>query len=131
MARLFADEQFPIAVTNELRALGHDVVTTQQINQSKFGDSKDDELVLSIAMSQERALLTLNRKDFTALHNRLRGHRGIVLCRQEAEFERQAKQINQIIRDHEREHGHLDGQLIDVPPLEPQGKRRSRRRKRG
>ena len=32
MARLYANENFPLPVVNELRRLGHDVLTTQRIH---------------------------------------------------------------------------------------------------
>jgi len=67
MAKLLADENFPLPVVSALRQLGHDVLTTSEAglaNQS-IGDS----VGLNFAHSQGRAVLTLNRKHFVRLHN--------------------------------------------------------------
>lgn len=34
MARLYANENFPLPVVNELRRLGHDVLTTQDTDRA-------------------------------------------------------------------------------------------------
>ena len=62
MARFYADEQFPFPVVELLRSLGHDVLTVQEAGNA---DQRipDDE-VLAFAISQERAILTINKYDF-------------------------------------------------------------------
>lgn len=66
MARLCADEQFPRQVSDLLRAMGHDVLTVQQAGKANLGIA--DEAVLAFAISDDRAVLTLNRQDFIRLH---------------------------------------------------------------
>ena len=44
MARLYANENFPLPVVNELRRLGHDVLTTQDTDRA--GKAVPDEEVL-------------------------------------------------------------------------------------
>jgi hypothetical protein len=66
LARLFADENFPLPVVEELRILGHDVVTILETGMAGMGVSDAD--VLSNAISEGRAVLTLNRKHFIQLH---------------------------------------------------------------
>ena len=66
MARLFADENFPLPVVEELRALGYDVLTIHDIGKS--GQRVSDEDVLDAARTDHRAVLTLNRKHFMQLH---------------------------------------------------------------
>ena len=68
MARLFADENFPDPVVEELRALGHDVQTLHETGRS--GQRVSDEEVLQAALSEQRSVLTLNRKHFLQLHRR-------------------------------------------------------------
>ena len=62
MARLYSNENFPLPVVEELRGLGHDVMTTQETGQA--GRALPDETVLAFAHDEGRALLTLNRKHF-------------------------------------------------------------------
>lgn len=68
MARILADEQFPARIQDCLRRLGHDVIHTRQLDDSKFGDGKSDEDVLRHAAADQRIVLTLNYLDFRALH---------------------------------------------------------------
>ena len=64
MARLYANENFPLPVVLELRRLGHDVLTTQEAGKSNQAISDED--VLTFACAETRAVLTLNRKHFLA-----------------------------------------------------------------
>lgn len=67
MARLYPNENFPLPVVEELRRLGHDVLTVQETG--KGNQAVPDEDVLAFAVSENRAVLTLNRKHFVRLHN--------------------------------------------------------------
>ncbi len=77
MARLYANENFPLPVVVELRRLGHDVLTIHEIG--KAGQSVSDEAVLAFASSDSRAVLTLNRKHFIRLHT-LNQSTGVLSC---------------------------------------------------
>jgi hypothetical protein len=79
MADLYADENFPLPVIEELRRLGFDVLTMYE--DDKANQSLTDEEVLSIAGEKKRALLTANRKHFIQLHRRQPNHNGIIVCR--------------------------------------------------
>ena len=68
MANLYANENFPLKVVEELRRLGHDVLTTQEAG--KAGQAVPDEEVLDYAVAGSRAVLTLNRRHFIRLHHR-------------------------------------------------------------
>jgi Domain of unknown function (DUF5615) len=59
MARLYANENFPLPVVEELRQLGYDVLTTSE--SGKAGVAIPDAEVLAFAVAEGRALLTLNR----------------------------------------------------------------------
>ena len=76
MARLYSDEHFPFPVVEELRHLGHDVVTIQERGQANLRVS--DDAVLAFAHTEGRALLTQNRWDFIRLHNQGKKHSGII-----------------------------------------------------
>jgi predicted nuclease of predicted toxin-antitoxin system len=78
MARLYADEQYPYPVVEFLRALGHDVLTVQEAGRANQGISDSD--VLAFATSENRAVITQNRKDFLRLHRIQPDHAGIIAC---------------------------------------------------
>jgi len=66
MARLYADENFPLPIVDALRTLGHDVLTIYEDGKGNLG--YPDESVLRDATQYERAVLTMNRKHFRLLH---------------------------------------------------------------
>jgi hypothetical protein len=92
MARLYANENFPRQVVEELRRLGYDVLTVLETGNA--GISWPDHEVLAFAVSEDRIVLTLNRKHFRALHVNDPNHCGIVTC-----TVGQAGRIDQAIRD--------------------------------
>jgi hypothetical protein len=63
MARLYTNENFPLAAVEELRRLGHDVLTCQEAGQAS--QAIPDEAVLDFARAAGRALVSLNRRRFT------------------------------------------------------------------
>jgi predicted nuclease of predicted toxin-antitoxin system len=66
MARLFADENFPLPTVEALRRLGHNVLTLHEAG--KVQKSTPDNIVLEMASADGRAIVTLNRKHFVQLH---------------------------------------------------------------
>lgn len=79
MARIYSNENFPKRVVEELRRLGHDVVTSFEAGRAN--QKVPDEDVLAFATEQQRAVLTLNRFDFIRLHGGTQGaHGGIIVC---------------------------------------------------
>jgi hypothetical protein len=78
VASFYADENFRYPVVEELRKLGHDVLTPQQAGRA--GQGIGDEDVLEDARTMSRILLTQNRGDFKKLHRKGLPHRGIVVC---------------------------------------------------
>jgi hypothetical protein len=105
MARLYSNENFPLPVVEELRELGHDVLTIQETGKAE--QSVADEAVLSFAIEEKRAVLTLNRKHFIRLHT---GHAGIIVCTFDPDFIDQAHRIHAAIKSQTP----LSGQLIRV-----------------
>jgi len=51
MARLYADEQFPRDVSEQLQTMGHDVLTVQEAGNANLGIP--DEEVLAFAVSNK------------------------------------------------------------------------------
>jgi len=91
VARLLADENFPLPVTARLRILGHDVVTLEDLGRSD--QRLTDEAVLALATEHGRAVLTLNRRHFVRLHGDVLDHAGIVVCSLDIDFVGQARRI--------------------------------------
>ena len=108
MARFYADEQFPRQVVELLRALGHDVLTVQEAGNA--GLKIPDDKVLEFAVSEERAVLTLNRHDFFRLHRSQPDHAGIIACKDDSDRQRMAARIHEMISVEET----LKGKLIRV-----------------
>lgn len=108
MARLYANENFPLPVVVALRRLGHDVVTIQE--SGKANQEYPDEDVLAVAGNDERIVLTINRKDFIRLHQLMPNHHGIIVCTADLDFAGQARRIHEAIA----EQGRLTGKLVRV-----------------
>ena len=77
MARLFADENFPFPVVEQLRRMGHDVVTVA--DAGKAGQSLADKAIVELATADQRAVVTLNRRHFVRLHAAEPSHAGIIV----------------------------------------------------
>ncbi len=92
MARLYSNENFPLPVVEELRRLGHDVLTVQEAGNANL-EIPDDE-VLAFAGAAGRAILTINRRDFIRLQRRQPQHAGIVVYTADLDFVRQAQRIH-------------------------------------
>ncbi|MEA5594093.1 DUF5615 family PIN-like protein [Rivularia sp. UHCC 0363] len=108
MARFYADEQFPFPVVEHLRNSGHDVLTVREAG--KANQSIPDDQVLAFAVSQERAILTINRDDFISLHRRDDKHFGIIVCTNNRNWEQFAARIDKAVTAEES----LQGKLIRV-----------------
>jgi hypothetical protein len=108
MAQLYANENFPFPVVEELRRLGHDVLTIQETGAA--GQATPDDQVLALATADNRAVLTLNRQHFIRLHKSSPKHGGIIACTFDPQFQDQASRIHAAIQPHPE----LAGKLIRV-----------------
>ncbi len=108
MARFYSNENFPLPVVERLRALGHDALTVQEAG--KADRAWPDKEVLVFATSENRAVLTLNRRHFMRLHREDSNHGGIVVCKFDPDFNGQAERIHKAIAGITS----LSGQLIRV-----------------
>ena len=96
MARLYTNENFPFPVVEELRRLGHDVLTIQETG--KAGQAVPDEAVLAFANAEQRVLVTLNRRHFIRLHLASSDHPGMVTCTFDPDFKGQAHRIHEALK---------------------------------
>jgi hypothetical protein len=92
MARFYSNENFPLPVVLELRAAGHDVLTS--LEAGRANQKIPDDQVLAFATLENRILLTLNRRHFVRLHNLGAVHAGIVACTVDADYSAQAARIH-------------------------------------
>ena len=98
MARFYSNENFPLLTVVKLRELGHEVVTALEAGNANQRIS--DEAVLAFAILGNRAVLTINRKHFVALHRQVAAHCGIVVCSLDADFAGQANRIHEAVSVH-------------------------------
>lgn len=114
MARLYADEHFPVGIVYALRRLGHDVTTVRETGASRSGDKMPDELVLQYAAQQQRVVLTFNERDFRALHLFSARHFGILCCPEPdpTAFKKVARQIDRYLKVND-----MNSRFEKLPPL--------------
>ena len=94
---LYADENFPLRVVEELRRLGHDVLTA--LEDGKANRAITDADLLARATELKRTLLTLNRQDFKRLHLQVPNHAGIIICTEDPDRLGQAERISVAIAE--------------------------------
>jgi hypothetical protein len=108
VARLYSNENFPAPVVDELRNFGHDVVSI--LERQRAGEGVPDAEVLVLATAEQRAVITINRRDFIRLHKQSAQHAGIIVCTADTDFRGQAQRIHDAIQ----RAGDLRGELIRV-----------------
>ena len=94
---LYADENFPLRVVEELRRIGIDVLTV--LDDGRANQSIPDRDILARASELGRAIVTLNRRDFKRLHLQIPDHSGIIICTEDPDRLNQAQTIAQAIAD--------------------------------
>lgn len=109
MVKLYANENFPVETVLSLRKRGYDVVTTHEAGNSNL--KIPDEEVLAFAVVNERAVISVNRKDFKRLHRLYPLHFGFIVCTKNDDFENFAECIHKVLLQHE---GGISNQLIKV-----------------
>jgi predicted nuclease of predicted toxin-antitoxin system len=102
---LYADENFPLRVVEELRRLGIDVLTA--FEDGRANQSITDQDILARATELGRAIVTLDRRDFKRLHTYAPDHSGIIICTEDPDRIYQAQTIAQSIADAVELHGKL------------------------
>ena len=79
---LYADEDFALPVVEDLRRMGHDVVTAQEDGRTSTPDAD----ILARAHALGRAVLTYNRRHFERLHRQGQEHGGILSAKRDRNF---------------------------------------------
>ncbi len=97
MERLYVNENFPLPTVKLLREFGHDVLTSADAGNAN--QRIPDEDVLQFAISQNRILVTLNRKDFIQIHKTIPIHSGIIICTVDNDFVRFTDRIQKVLED--------------------------------
>ena len=105
MAQLYANENFPLPVVEELRRLGHNVLTTYE--SGRAGIAVPDDEVLAFTVAEKRVLLTINRKHFIRLHRQKPDHTGIVVCTFDLDFVALAQRIHDALEVQPDMNGYL------------------------
>jgi predicted nuclease of predicted toxin-antitoxin system len=95
MARLYGNENFRRRIVETLRELGHDVLTSFEAGNANLGIPDDE--VLDFARSDNRIVLTFNRKDFIRLHYQNPIHPGIIVCTDDRDNIALANRIHEAI----------------------------------
>ena len=95
-------------MVEELRRLGHDVLTTLQA--SRANQAIPDDAVFEFAIQEGRAILTLNRRNFFRLARNQSSHSGVIACSEDFDFLKQAAQIHREISAYPS----LDGKVIRI-----------------
>ena len=79
MHLILQDEDVPSMAVEELRRLGHDVISLNDLALNNIG-LPDDE-VLEVAIALGRAVVTHNKKHYIRLHRITEGrHTGLIVC---------------------------------------------------
>lgn len=100
--------KFPLRVVEELRRLGHDVLTA--VEDGRANQSIADEDLLVRATEAGRAVLTLNRVDFKRLHRQHPDHAGIIICTEDPDRVGQAGRVATALE----QAGEVQGLLVRV-----------------
>jgi hypothetical protein len=87
---LYADEDFPYPVVEELRLLAHDIITAQSDGRA----ASPDPVILARAHSLGRTVLTCNRKHYERLHRQGLDHSGILSAKRDGDHAALAARID-------------------------------------
>ncbi|MCU0345307.1 MAG: DUF5615 family PIN-like protein [Saprospiraceae bacterium] len=109
MAKIYADENFNLKSIARLKELGHDVLTPHDTGQAN--QRVPDPNVLDYALKTERIVLTFDRKDYARLHLQYPAHHGIIICKQDTDFNALALRIHLAI---EAAKGDLHNQILRI-----------------
>jgi len=97
MFKFYSNENFPMDIVRELRKLGYNVLTSYDAGQANQGIPDED--VLTFAIQQERAVITLNRDDFIELHRSGIPHNGIIICKTDRDYVGQAQTLHTYLQE--------------------------------
>ncbi|WP_041237668.1 DUF5615 family PIN-like protein [Gloeothece citriformis] len=116
MTRFYSNENFPIDLVKQLRQLGYDVLTSYDAGQAN--QAIEDLKVLEFAHNNSRVVITLNREDFITLHKQGKEHSGIIICKEDRDYQGQADKIHEFIST---DINSLKGRLIRIKKQNQKG----------
>lgn len=87
MLRFYGNENLPFLMIKALRDKGYDILTSYEAGQAN--QCIPDDQVLAYATEKDRIVITLNRDDFIALHNQGINHKGIIVCKDDRDYQGQ------------------------------------------
>jgi len=93
MARFYADEDFAEPIVRELQRLGHEVDSVIWSGRRQSADLR----VLQDATTDQRIVLTFNRRDYHRLHQANPNHAGIVSCTRDNDVAALAQRIHDAV----------------------------------
>lgn len=124
MARLYSNENLPIDLVRFLRQFNHDVLTSYDAGRAN--QNIPDHEVLAFAIADNRSVITLNRQDFIRLHRSGIAHSGIIICKEDRNYQGQAEALhyyletlgnamdNRLIRVQKQNQPKAEGQIFIV-----------------
>lgn len=97
MVRIYTNENIPKELADKLRELGYDVLT---VKEAGYANKRIPDIdVLKFAISEQRLILTFNKRDFSNLHKKYPDHYGIILCTPDIDLEDLALRIHNSLRE--------------------------------
>ena len=105
MVPLYADEDVPLGLINELRAIGYDVLRAHEAGRA--GQGIPDHAQLGYATQVGRVMLTKNRRHFHILHNQSTLHGGIVTFTDDMDRPALAKRVHEKLLESQTHAGRL------------------------
>lgn len=103
-------------LVNQLRQLGYDVLTSYEAGQAN--QAINDGEVLDFAHERERVIITLNREDFITLHKIGREHSGLLICKEDRDYQGQAAMLKEFLSTDAQT---LKGRLIRIKKQNQKG----------
>lgn len=97
IVRFYSNENLPFAIVKALRELGYDVLTSREAGNANQGIPDEEVLAYATATANNRIVITLNRDDFIALHRSGIHHGGIIVCKDNREYQAQAEVIHKFL----------------------------------
>jgi hypothetical protein len=95
VAQCYGNENLAFAIIVELRALGHDVLTS--FESGRANRAIPDDQVLAYAHERSRIVITNNRRDYVKLHRSNAPHSGIVAYTFDPDATALAKRIDEVL----------------------------------
>ncbi|MDZ4679550.1 MAG: DUF5615 family PIN-like protein [Saprospiraceae bacterium] len=92
MAKLYANENFDLAIVEILRSLQYDMLTTLEADNAN--QKIQDSAVLTFAHEQNRIVVTFNYQYFKQLHRLSPIHSGIIICTEDKDIIALAQRIH-------------------------------------